>query len=161
MWERAPQWETAHPVSLLPFSLKWGSGNALSGTHASKTPHFLECLGCAEEADGNFWLLHVHFSTAAFSFVPRPPPQPAGCSPLLLISSLKMSLLLPWELNSIICSYYLAFGIKSICFTNNWFLVTKGHAKISSLDFCVAMQNSTPSLHFRQIFVWSGSPLLY
>lgn len=34
--------------------LMWGSGNAQSGTHASKTPHFLECLGCAEEVYGNF-----------------------------------------------------------------------------------------------------------
>lgn len=34
--------------------LKWGSGNTQSGTHASKTPHFLECLGRAEEVYGNF-----------------------------------------------------------------------------------------------------------
>lgn len=50
-------------------NLKWGSGNVLSGTHASKPPHFLECPGCAEEVGGNCTLRY----SCLFFFAPRTP----------------------------------------------------------------------------------------
>lgn len=61
-------------------------------------------------------LQHSWLSCQPFPVAPRSS-QPAGCSPPLLMSSLKMSLSLPLEPNSITCSHYLGFGTKSLCFT--------------------------------------------
>lgn len=75
------------------------------------------CRGCLWEFLAFACTLqHSWLSRQPFPIAPRSP-QPAGCSPPLLASSLKMSLSLPLEAHSIICSYYLGFGTKSVCFT--------------------------------------------
>ena len=79
---------------------------------------------------------HSWLSCQPFS-VPSGSPQPAGCSPPWLTSSLKMSLSLRLEPSSIICSFCLGFGTKSVCFTPQPSSIDKrSHQQVKSELLC-------------------------
>lgn len=143
-----------------------GSGNALPGSHASKTPIF---SGVSRVCRGGWWefldsawtLQHSSLCCQPFPIAPRSP-QPTGCSPPLLTCSLKMSLSLPLEPNGIICSYYLGFGTESICFTPQLISGDKrSHQQIKTELLCGGAEAYTQAASQADLYlIWSSFAIL-